>query len=69
MAKNEKRIKGEMNAEDTFLHAVGAYVESIGGKAVVVGGIQVEYWSAKDLNFRVSVKCTGKIPTRNSDHD
>ena len=55
-----------MNAEDTFLHAVGDYVKSIGGSAIVVGGIQVEHWPGEAMNYRVSVKCTGRRPTKNA---
>ena len=51
-------------AEDKLLHAVADYVASIGGKAIVVGGIQISHWPGEKLNYRVSVKCTGKRPTK-----
>ena len=54
---------------DNLLHAVADYVESIGGKAVVVGGVQITHWGdlpGEKLNYRVSVKCTGKRPTKST---
>ncbi len=58
-----------MNEYDKLLHAVADYVETIGGKAIVVGGIQVSHWPGEELNYRVSVKCTGKRPTKDTAQD
>ena len=57
-----------MNEYDTLLQAVADYVETIGGKAIVVGGVQIMHWGdlpGEKLNYRLSVKCTGIRPTKN----
>lgn len=54
----------KLSAEDSLFAAVANYVNKQGGSAVVVGSIQVQHWPGEKLNYRVSVKCTGKRPAR-----
>lgn len=51
-------------AEHKLLYAVGDYVDEIGGKVIVAGGIRVEHWPGEEFRFRVSVQCTGRRPTK-----
>jgi hypothetical protein len=43
--------------------SVQQYIESCGGKVVVIGGVEIQEW-IKDSKyvFRVAVKCLGKKP-------
>lgn len=52
------------NEYDKLLHAVADYVATLGGSVIVAGGVQVEHWPGEELNYRVSVKCTGIRPTK-----
>lgn len=56
------------SAADDLLKAAGRYVDALGGKAVVAGGIRIEQWPEDAaLNFRVSVKITGQLPPARAD--
>ena len=46
----------------TLYRAVARYVESNGGRLVVIGGIQIQRWpSEEEFSFSVAVKCIGFI--------
>ena len=47
--------------------AVTRWVKSVGGRLVVVGGIEVQTWPTdRPYNFRVAVHCTGRKPVAKS---
>lgn len=49
--------------------AVIRYVESKGGRAVVIGGVQVQQWSGdRGLNFVLGVRCMGTKPKATPDN-
>lgn len=48
---------------EKLYEAVDEYVRSLGGKVVVMGGVEVQEWPGElPLNFRVAVRCTGRKP-------
>ncbi|HLF10634.1 MAG TPA: hypothetical protein VJA26_05420 [Gammaproteobacteria bacterium] len=49
-------------ASKDLLTAVARFVDSHGGKTVVVGGIQTEQWPDDPFRFKVTIQCTGKPP-------
>ena len=60
--KQAVRIEGN-DAISRLYRAVLRYVESKGGKLLVIGGIQVQRWPEDgEYNFRIAVKCTGSMP-------
>lgn len=50
--------------EEQLLLAVGRWVKSAGGRAVVIGGIRIEFWPGDgEYVYHVAIKCTGRPPT------
>lgn len=46
---------------DKLLRAVAEYIESIGGKAIVIGGIGIQQWPEdRAMTYRLTIKFTGK---------
>lgn len=60
----KKQAKTADKALRRLYDAAAAYVESRGGKLVVVGGVTVQQWP-DDLKFNwtLGIRCTGKRPT------
>lgn len=57
-------------AADRLLKAVAHYVETHNGKAIVVGGIEIiTYPDDRKLNFRLSVRVTGRKPEKDKTND
>jgi hypothetical protein len=54
----------ELDKETAALYkAVEDYVEAKGGKLVVIGGVQVQKFPGDlEYNFRLAVRCTGRMP-------
>ena len=49
---------------DDLYAAVNAYVKSIGGSIIVIGGIEIQEWPLdSEFKFRVAVHCLGLNPT------
>lgn len=45
--------------------AVIRYVESHGGKLLVIGGVQIEQWPGEgEFKFVLGVRCMGRRPTK-----
>ena len=50
---------------DRLYKAVAAYIEAIGGKAVVIGGVEIQQWPEdRKMTFRLAVKITGRKPVK-----
>ena len=48
---------------DQLYQAVIKYVESNGGKIVVIGGIAIQHWpETTESSFDVAIKCLGRRP-------
>lgn len=62
-AKKTVPARKRRDATDRLYRAVCAYVESKGGTALVVGGIQVIQWPTDaKFNYTLGIKVTGKVP-------
>lgn len=62
--------KGNDKHIDALYKAVTRYVESRGGKLVVIGGIAVQHWPGDSTAvFHISVKCCGLEPKIGGDHE
>lgn len=62
--KIKKRVKQRIPAHvDRLYKAVAHYVEKVGGKLVVIGGIQVQQWpNDGEYRFTIGIRCTGTKP-------
>lgn len=50
---------------DILYKAVAGFVESIGGKVIVAGGVTIQEWPGDmPYTFTVGIKCTGKRPIK-----
>jgi len=51
--------------------AVVEYVESRGGRVIVIGGVELIQFPGDEgsFNFRIAVKCTGTAPQKNMEAD
>lgn len=55
--------KGSTRHVDRLYKAVQNYIESGGGKLVVVGGIGIQEWPGEGTySFRVAIRCSGRKP-------
>ena len=55
-------IKGRDSVMQLY-RAVVRYVKANGGQVVVIGGVEMQEWSADGKqSYRIAVKCTGKRP-------
>lgn len=62
--KKRKVHKADV-AMDMLYRAVSDYLESVGGKAVVVGGIEVMTWPHEsEFKFKLCIGVLGKKPGR-----
>lgn len=53
------------DAQDILIDAAAKYIQSKGGKVVVIGGIEIQRWpDDPEFNFRLAIHCTGKAPTK-----
>ena len=53
---------------DALYRAVADYIEARNGKAVVVGGVEVQQFPQDNkLNYRLAVKFTGRRPEKDAD--
>lgn len=53
---------------DKFYTAAVAYIESIGGSAIVIGGTEImQYPSDFKFNYRLCVRITGRKPVPKSE--
>jgi hypothetical protein len=60
MAKKKRKIR---DGTDRLLTAVGAYVASKGGTAVVAGPISVMRWPGdRKLKYSIVIDCVGREP-------
>ena len=60
----EKKIEGEKEF-NVMARAIGRYIEVMGGKAVVIGGVSVgKKVGALKLNHFIQVEFTGRAPTK-----
>lgn len=60
--KTKRKQKIPANV-DRLYKAVQNYVETKGGKLVIVGGIQIQEWPRDNKGvFYVAVKCLGRKP-------
>ena len=59
-------MKSKVSKEiDDLYSAVNAYVKSIGGSIIVIGGIEIQEWPLEsEFKFRVAVHCLGRKPTK-----
>ena len=59
-----KRINTGDTATNALYDAVTEYIASRGGKAVVIGGVQVQEWPGdRAMSFTLGIKITGRKPT------
>lgn len=64
MKKEGKKLDSH-TAFDAMARALAAYIESMGGKAVVVGGVSVGKMAGSlDYNYFVQINVTGKMPNK-----
>jgi len=64
------RISKRSDATDRFYKAIIDYIESRGGKVVVIGGVEIQQWpNDGDLKFKIAVSCVGKKPPRSQKKD
>ena len=54
-----------MKKQPDFLKQVADYIEKMGGRAVVVGGIRVRERPPLKYNFTLEIDFTGKPPAKN----
>lgn len=63
---HQRKLKGRskrLDDMDRLYKAVQNFVESRGGKLVVIGGVEVQKWPTdNEFVFRIAVKCMGKQP-------
>ena len=46
-------------------HAVAAYVENLGGTAIVIGGIEIAKWPDEPkFKYRLAIQVTGQMPEK-----
>ncbi len=51
-------------AADRLLKAVAHWIETHGGKAIIVGGIEVQDFHEGKYKFKVAARCVGRAPTK-----
>jgi hypothetical protein len=69
MSKPTHKVR-ERVVVDELYSAIDRYVTLHGGKVIVIGGIEVHQWpDDRKMNFRISVRCTGKKPREGGAHD
>lgn len=62
MKKAKRKLVGRDPVSQLY-RAIIRYVESKGGKIIVIGGIEIQEWPLDPkLNFRVGVRCLGRKP-------
>ena len=65
MPKKKSKPRKKLDATDKFYRAAANYVESIGGKAVVIGGTQIIQWPTDASgNFTLGIRIMGRRPTK-----
>jgi hypothetical protein len=63
MTTKRKRTQ-QPNIYGPLYDAVRQYVEALGGKLIVIGGVEVQEWpNDGEFRFRLAVRCTGRKPT------
>ena len=62
---NKKIKKKKIDPYLPLYKALAKYIKSIGGSAVLVGGISIgQEWDWAKYNYFVRIKVTGKIPPK-----
>lgn len=59
MSKTKQEIK-----YDAMLHAVGEYIRSIGGEAIVGGPVSIQHNGRDRKKFAVVIEVFGKLPPK-----
>lgn len=50
---------------EQLLQSAVKYIESKGGKAVVIGGVEVQQWLGDNkFNYRLAIKFSGRAPKK-----
>jgi len=63
-SKKRKRLAGCPPHIDRLYSAVNKYVETGGGKILVIGGVDVQEWPQDNVGvFMVAIKCLGRKPS------
>ena len=67
-AKKKSKKPDMLAARDPtsqLYRAVRRYIESNGGKLLVIGGVQIEQWPGEgECKFVLGVRCMGRKPTK-----
>jgi hypothetical protein len=64
MSKPKHKILETVVVKELY-SAIDRYVESRGGKVIVIGGIEIQQWPGDaKMNFRIAIRCIGKKPIR-----
>jgi hypothetical protein len=59
-----KTQKKKVDKYMVLYKAIAKYIESVGGTAVVVGGIKIgQEWGARKFNYFIQIPITGVMPT------
>jgi hypothetical protein len=70
MCSEETIMKSVLKGRDPtsqLYRAVIRYVESLGGSALVIGGVEIQSWPMEfDRTYRVAIRCTGKKPEKSN---
>lgn len=65
MPKKKSKPRKKLDATDKLYCTAANYVESIGGKAVVIGGTQIIHWPTDaSSHFTLGIRITGIRPTK-----
>jgi hypothetical protein len=62
-------LDGKRDPTSQLYRAVLRYVKSKGGNILVIGGVEIQEWSAGDAirgKFTLGIKCLGKRPSGTS---
>jgi hypothetical protein len=63
VARSKRDVLAGRTPEMQLLRGVRRYVESLGGKILVIGGIEIQEWPSDNIGcFRLAVKWTGRRP-------
>lgn len=47
---------------DKLLKAAAEYIEELGGRAIVIGGVEVHSFPGEELKFKLAVRVMGRKP-------
>lgn len=54
---------------DKLYDAVVKYIESKGGRVIVIGGVEIQQFPENDFNYKLAIRCTGKKPLPSRDRE